>query len=165
MALPAITTQLYTFPPNGPYDTGLTVKTAITINASGTSNLVTNDAADGDTDFTTANANLVLNPNAKENSATRLFVHRSDVSVTTGPLYIDIGWVTATNVGTDAETFTLQEKASVVIPADCKLYSNTFAPMLNGRVIDVLAGASASVTDVNTVSSRGEIVVSVSFAG
>ena len=165
MALPAITTQVYTFPPNGPYYTGLSVKNAVTIDNSGTESIVTNDAADADTDFTTANANLILNPNAKENSATRLFVHRSDVSVTSGPLYIDIGWVSATNVGTDPETFTLTEKASVTIPADCKLYSNTFAPMLNGRVIDVLAGASASVTDVNTVSSRGEIVVSVSFAG
>ena len=165
MALPAITTQTYTFPPNGPYYTGLSVKTAITIDNSGTSNLVTNDAADADTDFTTANANLVLNPNAKENSATRLFVHRDDVSVTAGPQYIFIGWVTATNVGTDPETFTLQEKASVAIPADCKLYCDTFAPMLNGRVIDVLAGASASVTDVSTITSRGEIVVSVSFAG
>ena len=165
MALPAINTQIYKFPPNGPYFTGLSVKTQVAIDNSGTESIVTNDAADADTDFTTANANLILNPNAKENSATRLFVHRDDVGVTSGPQYIYIGWVGATNVGSDPETFALQEKASLTIPADCKLYCDTYAPMLNGRVIDVLAGASGSVTDVSTVTSRGEIVVSVSFAG
>ncbi len=164
MALPAINTQIYTFPPNGPYYTGLSVKTQVAIDSSGGESIVTNDAGDADTDFTTANANLILNPNAKEHSATNIYVKRSDVSLD-GPGFLHIGWVSATNVGADAETFALQEKATCTIPADCKLYSDTYAPMLNGRVIDVLAGASASVTDVSTVTSRGNIVVSVSFAG
>ena len=140
------------------------MKTQVAIDASGAESIVTNDAADANTDFTTANANLILNPNAKQNSATNLYVKRSDVSLD-GPGFLHIGWVTATNVGADAETFALQEKASCTIPANCKLYCDTYAPMLNGRVIDVMAGASASVTDVSTITSRGNIVVSVSFAG
>ena len=84
MALPAINTQVYIFPNVGPYYTGLSVKTEVTINASGTSSVVTNDAADADTDFTTANANGILNPNAKENSATNLYVRRTDVGLS-GP--------------------------------------------------------------------------------
>jgi hypothetical protein len=164
LALPAINTQVYVFPNVGPYDTGISVKTGLTINATGTSNIVTNDAAHADTDFTSANATACFNPNAKQNSATNLYVRRSDVSLS-GPGFIFIGWVTATNVGPDPETFTLQEKASVTIPADTKLYCDTHAPMLNGRIVDILAGASASVTDVSTVVERGQIIVSVSYAG
>jgi len=164
MALPAITTQVYTFHADGPYYTGLSVKTAVTIDNSGTESIVTNDAADADTDFTTANANLILNPNAKMNSATRLYVRNEDVDLSK-PGFTFIGWVTATNVGTDPETFTLQEKASLTLSADLKLYSDTFAPMLNGRVIDTLAGASASVTGMDLATSRGQIVVTVNFAG
>ena len=164
MALPAINTQVYIFPNVGPYHTGLSVKTEVTINASGTSSVVTNDAADADTDFTTANANGILNPNAKQNSATNLYMRKTDVGLT-GPGFVFIGWVTATNVGSDPETFTLQEKASITIPADTKLYCDTHSPMLNGRVLDVLAGSSASVTDVSTIVERGQILVSVSYAG
>ena len=164
MALPAINTQIYTFHADGPYYTGVSVKTEIAINNSGTSNIVTNDAADADTDFTTANANLIFNPNAKMNSATQLYVRNEDFSLTK-PGFTFIGWVTATNVGTDPETFTLQEKASLTLSADLKLYSDTFAPALNGRIIDMLAGASASVTSVDIGTSRGQIIVTVSFAG
>ena len=108
MALPAITAQIYRFPPNGPYDTGLSVKTAVTINASGTSSVVTQDAAHATTDFTTAKANGILNPNAKANSATRLYVKNSEVSLD-GLGYTYIGFVSATNVGADPETFTLTD--------------------------------------------------------
>lgn len=163
MALPAITTQAFTFHAEGPYWTGLSVKTAVAIDNSGTETIVTEDAADAETDFTTANANLILNPNAKQNSATRLYVRNNEI--TTGkPGFTFIGWVTATNVGSDAESFTLQEKASLTIPEHAKLYSETFGPMLNGRVIDILAGASSSVTDTNVTTSRGQILVTVSFA-
>ncbi len=164
MALPAINTQTYLFPPSGPYETGISVKTEVTINSTGTSNIVTNDAADANTDFTTANANAVFNPNAKENSATRLFVRKSDVSVT-GQGFLFIGFVTATNVGSDPETFTLSEKASCTIPANTQLYSDTFAPMLNGRTTDVFAGASASISSMDITDIRGEIAVVVNYAG
>ena len=163
MALPAITAQIYRFPPNGPYDTGLSVKTAVTINASGTSSVVTQDAAHATTDFTTANANGILNPNAKANSATRLYVKNSEVSLD-GLGYTYIGHVSATNVGTDPETFTLTEAASLTIPIGAKLYSHTFGPMLNGRVLDVLAGASASTTGIEISEARGEIIVTVNYA-
>ena len=163
MALPAITAQIYRFPPNGPYDTGLSVKTAVTINATGTSSVVTQDAAHGTTDFTTANATGVLNPNAKANSATRLYVRNSEVSLD-GLGFTFIGHVTATSVGADPETFTLQERASCTIPVGAKLYSHTFAPMLNGRVLDVLAGASASTTGIEVSEARGELVVTVTYA-
>ena len=163
MALPAITAQIYRFPPNGPYDTGLSVKTAVTINASGTSSVVTQDAAHATTDFTTANANGILNPNAKANSATRLYVKNSEVSLD-GLGYTYIGFVSATNVGADPETFTLTEAASCTIPIGAKLYSHSFAPMLNGRVLDVFAGASSAVTGIEVSEARGEIVVSVNYA-
>ena len=164
MAHPAINAQSYRFPPNGPYYTGLSVKTEVTINASGTSSVVTNAAADADTDFTTANAKLILKDNAKANSATRLYVKNSDISGLTGLGYTYIGFVTATNVGSDAETFTLSEAASLTIPADTKLYSETFSPMLNGRVQDTLAGASSAVSGIETTVSRGEIVVLVNYS-
>ena len=163
MALPAITAQIYRFPPNGPYDTGLSVKTAVTINASGTSSVITQDAAHATTDFTTANANGVLNPNAKANSATRLYVKNSEVSLD-GLGYTYIGFVSGTNVGTDPETFTLTEAASLTIPVGAKLYSHTFGPMLNGRILDVFAGASATTTGIEVSEARGEIVVTVNYA-
>jgi len=164
MAHPAINAQEYRFPANGPYYTGLSVKTEVTINASGTSNVVTNDAADADTDFTTANAKLILKDNAKANSATRLYVKNSDISGISGLGYTYIGFVSATNVGSDAETFTLTEKASLTIPADTKLYSETFSPMLNGRIQDTLGGASSSVAGLEINIVRGEVVVLVNYS-
>ena len=163
MALPAINTQVYRFHANGPYWTGLSVKTAVAIDNSGTETIITEDAGDAQTDFTTANANLILNPNDKMNSATRLYVRNDEINLSNRG-FTFIGWVTATNVGSDAESFTLQEKASLTLPEHAKLYSDTFSPMLNGRVIDILAGASSSVTDTNVTTSRGEIIVTVSFA-
>ena len=164
MAHAAINVQEYRFPANGPYYTGLSVKTEVTINASGTSSVVTNDAADADTDFTTANALTILKDNAKANSATRLYVSNDDISSLSGLGYTYIGFVTATNVGADAETFTLSEAASLTIPADTKLYSATISPMLNGRIQDTLAGASSAVKNIETTVSRGEIVVLVNYA-
>lgn len=164
MAIPAINTQVYLFPPNGPYETGISVKTPVTINASGNSNIVTNDAADAANDFTTATANTVFVANAKANSGTKLFVRKSDVSVD-GQGFLYIGHISATNVGSDAETITIVEAASCTIPADTMLHASTFAPMLNGRVIDMLAGASASVTGMDINDIRGEIAVVVNYAG
>jgi len=163
VALQAINVQLYRFSPDGPYDTGLSVKTEVTINASGSSNIVTQDAAHASTDYTTANANGVLNPNAKANSATRLYVKNSEVSLS-GLGFTYIGHVTATNVGGDPETFTLLEAASCTIPVGAKLYSHTLSPMLNGRILDVLAGTSASVTGIEMSEHRGQIVVAVAYA-
>jgi hypothetical protein len=164
MALPAINTQEYRFNPTGPYDAGLSVKTELTINATGSSNIVTQDAAHATTAFTTGNANLICNPNAKAESATRLYVKKSDVSVS-GQGFLYIGHITATNVGTDAETVTITEAASCTIPVGTRLYSETFTPMLNGRIQDVLAGASASVKAMTVTISRGEIMVVVNYAG
>jgi len=164
MAHQAITIQEYRFPANGPYYTGLSVKTEVTINATGTESIVTNDAADADTDFTSANALMCLKNNAKANSATRLYVKNSDISGLSGLGYTYIGFVSATNVGADAETFTLTEAASLTIPVDTKLYSATFAPMLNGRIGDTLAGASSKVTGVDINTVRGEICVVVNYS-
>ena len=72
MAITAINTQVYLFPPNGPYETGISVKTAVTFNASGSSNIVTNDAADAANDFTKATANTVFVANSKPNYGTKL---------------------------------------------------------------------------------------------
>ncbi len=164
MAITAINTQVYLFPPSGPYETGISVKTALTINASGSSSIVTNDAADAANDFTTANANTVFVANAKPNSGTKLFVRKTDVSIE-GQGFLYIGHISATNVGADVETITIVEAASCTIPVDTMLYSNTFAPMLNGRVIDMFAGASASVTGMDISDIRGEIAVVVNYAG
>ena len=163
MAHPAINAQSYRFPPNGPYDTGLSVKTEVTINASGTSSVVTQDAAHATTDYTTGNANLILKDNAKANSANRLYVKNSDVSLD-GLGYTYIGFVSGTNTGTDAETFTLTEAASLTMAVGTKLYSETFSPMLNGRIQDTLAGASSAVAGIEVTTVRGEVVVVVNYS-
>tara|TARA_R110002110_G_scaffold74029_4_gene195960 strand:- start:2062 stop:2556 length:495 start_codon:yes stop_codon:yes gene_type:complete len=164
MAFPAINTQEYRFNPTGPYDTGLSVKTELTINATGSSSLITQDAAHATTAFTTANAELTCNPNAKAESATRLYVKKVDVSVS-GQGYLYIGHVTAVDVGSDPETVTILEAASCTIPVGTRLYSESFAPMLNGRIQDVLAGASASVKAMTVTILRGEVVIVINYAG
>ena len=164
MAFPAINTQEYRFNPTGPYDTGLSVKTELTINATGSSSLITQDAAHATTAFTTANAELTCNPNAKAKSATRLYVKKVDVSVS-GQGYLYIGHVTAVDVGSDPETVTILEAASCTIPVGTRLYSESFAPMLNGRIQDVLAGASASVKAMTVTILRGEVVIVINYAG
>jgi NADPH:quinone reductase-like Zn-dependent oxidoreductase len=164
MAHQAINIQEYRFPANGPYYTGISVKTEVTINATGSSTVVTNDAADADTDFTSAMALACFKDNAKANSATRLYVKNSDISGLSGLGYTYIGHVSATNVGPDPESFTLVEAASLTIPVDTKLYSATFAPMLNGRIFDTISGASSAVSGVEISTVRGEICVVVNYS-
>jgi hypothetical protein len=92
-----------------------------------------------------------------------LYVKNSEAGLS-GLGYTYIGHVTATNVGTDPETVTITEAASCTIPVGAKLYSDTMSPMLNGRILDVLAGASNSVTGIEVSESRNEILVTVTYA-
>ena len=47
---------------------------------------------------------------------------------------------------------------------DTKLYSATFAPMLNGRIFDTISGASSAVSGVEISTVRGEICVVVNYS-